>query len=385
MPRALIVTLGLSLLMACPETSDSGDGFSDADADFENTCFALGCFDEDPCTEDRCMDTGLCVFVPMEPENACLQDSHCDLGNPCVIGRCEVNGCDLQRCTFEHVPNCIPCGPMFGSCFDSNPCTPDVCDEATSMCQPKEPELECDSRCSPNSAMSANEAMWFGVGFEGSFIGTLTTHEESCEVGCECDVKAHLVDFTVPGPMLIDDETGLPLTCRLSTCGATRTVDCGSYVHGREYVVWGLTMLAGSEKDAAGAPRAIDVSPPPDQPDALRVKAMCPSGRFTEAGIMGPLRGTLVSGDDTAVLHFVPTGFEAGTTYAMADCEGCDHLPFQTATLQLTPESDSLRATLFWSDGNAQALLYPTEAGYVADLLTQDGTVFGHITLDPAP
>src|SRR5690606_35650642 len=124
--RALALSC-LLVFSGCPhiESTDLLLVDVDAEVDLANSCFSNGCFDNDPCTEDRCLETGLCLFVPSEPENACRLDFHCDTGTQCVVGRCEVTDCGLKRCLFEQVPECRPCGPMFGGCFDGDPCTPD--------------------------------------------------------------------------------------------------------------------------------------------------------------------------------------------------------------------------------------------------------------------
>ncbi|HRE90305.1 MAG TPA: hypothetical protein PK095_14320, partial [Myxococcota bacterium] len=325
MTRALALSW-LLVASGCPdiESTDTPDVDVDVavDPDLEGSCFMSGCFDNDPCTEDRCQQSGVCLFVPNEPENACLQDSHCDTGTQCLIGRCEVNDCGLKRCNFEQVPECRPCGPMFGGCFDGDPCTPDVCDEARALCEPRPAALECDSRCSAANALTSAEVQWMGPGFDGSFVGRLHVATPTCESGCECDVPLSLKDWDSFAPVLVDAQTGQPMTCRLNACGAAPAFDCGARALGREVVVFGTTIRLKADKDAAGAPAEDAAAPPRGDADAIEVSAMCPSTRaILDGGDGGRWRATLEREGLTATALFEPAP-NLGLSFVAIECDG---------------------------------------------------------------
>lgn len=385
MTRALALSC-LLVASGCPDIEGTDTPLADADAevDLENSCFVNGCFDNDPCTDDRCLETGLCLFVPSEPENACQQDFHCDLGNPCVVGRCAVNGCGLSRCTFEHLPECRPCGPMFGGCFDGDPCTPDVCDEAKALCEPKPAALECESRCGAQNAVTVAEVQWMGPDFEASFVGRLHVATPTCESGCECQVPLSLKDWDSFAPVLVDPMTEQPMTCQLNACGAAPVIDCGERTLGREVIVFGRTMRLAAEKDAAGVPAQDAAEPPRGDADALRVATMCPSTRVFFQGGDGRWLATLEREGATVTAIFDP-GQSVASFLTATECDGCEEAGLEGLTLLITPESDNLWAQLNWSTGAAHAFLYPIPGALVSELLASDGSVFGRLVLEHAP
>jgi hypothetical protein len=385
--------LALSCILAvsgCPDIESTDTPFVGVDVDvavepdLEGSCFMSGCFDNDPCTEDRCLETGVCLFVANEPENACLEDFHCDTGTQCVIGRCQVNDCGLKRCSFEQVPDCRPCGPMFGGCFDGDPCTPDVCDEAKALCEPKPAALECESRCSALNALTAAEVQWMGPDFEAAFVGRLQASSVSCESGCECDVPLSLRDWDTFAPVLIDPATGQPMTCRLDACGAQPVYDCGKHILGREVIVHGITKRLDTEKDAAQAPAEDAGAPPRGDADALLVNTMCPSTRVFSGGGDGRWRATLEREGVTVTALFDSSPSVAPLLTAI-ECDGCEALGLEGLSVLITPEGESLWTTLSWATGSAQAFLYPTEGALVSELLEADGSVFGRLALEHAP
>lgn len=68
------------------------------------------CNDVNPCTDDTCDSSGVCVFTP-DDTNSCDDDDVCTGIETCVAG------------------NCVSVDPM--ECDDENPCTDDSCDPAT--------------------------------------------------------------------------------------------------------------------------------------------------------------------------------------------------------------------------------------------------------------
>lgn len=385
MTRALALSC-LLVVSGCPDIESTNTPLVDVDAevDLANSCFSNGCFDNDPCTEDRCLETGLCLFVPNEPENACLQDFHCDTGTQCVVGRCEVNDCGLKRCRFEQVPECRPCGPMFGGCFDGDPCTPDVCDEVKAICEPRPAALECESRCSALNAVTVAEIQWMGAGFETTFVGRLHVETADCETGCECEVPLRLKDWDSFAPILVDPTTEQPLTCLLNACGNEPVIDCGDKVLGREVTVFGRTMLLGGDKDAAGAPAQDAAEPPRSEVDALVAATMCPSTRVFSGGGDGRWSATLEREGITVTALF-DSSPSVAPFLAAIECDGCEALGLEGMTLLITPEGDNLWASLSWSAESAQAFLYPIEGALVSELLAPDGSVFGRLALEHAP
>ncbi len=114
------------------------------------------CADGDPCTVDGCnVDTGACVYLPNEgactDQNACTENDSCSEGlcqgqpvdcdddNPCTDDFClETIGCihnpvnaacdDASVCTLNDWCDEGKCVGTKLNCNDYNPCTDDVCD-----------------------------------------------------------------------------------------------------------------------------------------------------------------------------------------------------------------------------------------------------------------
>lgn len=385
MTRAAVFLVVLSF--ACSEQdSPPIAGFDTADGG----CFMTGCFDNDPCTDDLCLESGECLFVPMDAGNACLDDRHCDTGtgNACEIGRCMVNACNLKRCTFELVPDCRPCGTFFGTCDGGDPCNTSICDEVSMTCGPSSRFAECDSRCS-RTARDPHEALTFWPGFEGPFAGTITPAALTCERDCECEVAMLLAnDSSTDGPRLVTAETHVPLTCRISTCDGPQTVDCGDFVHGRQYIVYGQTLNLGTAKDRAPAPPgSADTAEPFQQSDTLSVMVACPLLSSMLPSSFGSWLATLEYQGQVAALDF-DSGPNISSHAFAVDCQGCEAMPLEgleRAALLITAEWPRVRILLSWDSGYAEGDLYPNAMKLVSELKTPDDVPFGHLTLEPVP
>lgn len=148
------------------ESCDDGDACTQADRCEAGLCQGTAlCADNDPCTEDTCLD-GVCRFMARasetcvdpcasnpscdddevctedrcEPQIGCVHDPKpgaCDDGESCTVGdRCEEGRCvgeprcdDGNACTFDV---CAAGGcehrPLDSLCDDGSICTQDVCD-----------------------------------------------------------------------------------------------------------------------------------------------------------------------------------------------------------------------------------------------------------------
>lgn len=79
---------------------------------------AMECDDEDPCTEDECVE-GECVFTP-DAELCCETDTDCDDGNVCTEDSCDAG----QQCVGIMVPGCCN---FDEECEDGLSATDDQC------------------------------------------------------------------------------------------------------------------------------------------------------------------------------------------------------------------------------------------------------------------
>jgi hypothetical protein len=90
------------------------------------------CHDDNPCTDDECIDALGCVFK--------LNAAPCDDGDPCTVGdHCNAGNCaggnaldcdDAVACTVDSCVADAGClfTPDHAACNDDNPCTDDICD-----------------------------------------------------------------------------------------------------------------------------------------------------------------------------------------------------------------------------------------------------------------
>jgi len=176
---------------ACAATATSGpcdDGLActDADAcDAAATCKgkAVACDDGNPCTSDICDDKAGCVATPADGKG-CSDGNPCTGADACQKGACagvpqqcvDGNPCTLDLCNPSSgacanppgTANCDDGDPCTGGdgcaagvctgvkqvCNDSNPCTVDACNPATSQCEAKAAPGPCDDGklCTKNDA-----------------------------------------------------------------------------------------------------------------------------------------------------------------------------------------------------------------------------------------
>jgi len=109
-------TCGNGLVEAGEECDDGNlDGLDGCGNDCRFSCHGSGdCGDENPCTEDACVEGGtgrVCTHAPVS--------GACDDGNPCTAA----DRCEEGVCTGD---------PM--GCSDDDPCTKDTCDPAAGGC-----------------------------------------------------------------------------------------------------------------------------------------------------------------------------------------------------------------------------------------------------------
>lgn len=354
-------------------------------------CFESHCIDHDFCTEDRCLPSGECVFVPNNPELACQTDLHCDSENPCVTGRCKLDRCDNLRCEFTEASGCRPCGPLFGHCDDGNPCTAERCDEASGMCIFGVEVEGCDRRCSVSGAVRVIDAAWVHPGFEGAFRGRVGVADFGCDGGCECDKPARLVEDI--SAIALEAAPGVePRTCRVSSCGGALDVDCGPFAYGREYVIWGL----GSWRDPASAKDSIPPRPEPDAGgapmpqgvNALRVDGFCPSTALGDGALLGPWAGVYESGGLIAELQLslrLVEGSWVSAEAVVVGCLGCAAVGLGQGRMTVDVTEPGLLLG-FEVDGRpALARVLGREGRLTGDVLRDDGSFVGILTLTPLP
>ncbi len=348
------------------------------------TCFETGCFDGDDCTEDRCQSDGTCLFVANNPENACLEDFHCKQG-PCLTGTCETDFCGNLRCNFDDVGFCMPCDSVVSPCNDGDPCTRDACDVPKGMCTFDAADPRCLPWCSSSNALSVADAQWVGEGFFGSFRGRIVPFLSTCETGCECDQPMAIADGGVTLRLLSIDEAS-PLTCRVSTCGET-LFDCAPYASGRHYFALGTTLVVdttGKDAQAPGAP----AEPPRLAANAMRVESLCPSVSIEEDALFGLWRAHLeqdgvVAAFDLAISRIDHSPTEIEIVGNIESCEGCEAFGVTVGPVRIDPMEPGLGVRLQLARGIADGRLFGGEGAFVGELRTEDGRLFGTLSLEP--
>ncbi len=138
-----IVLLNITFPFVC------GDGLCDIDNEEDH----VGC-----CTDCECLDSNeVCIKNICAPEvsvGGCVDDSNCNLTNPCSIGTCNKESYPY-KCSVFNIESCIDgdnCCPsncfaeddtdcegfdkcsVDEDCDDSDPCTFDSCDGAPKIC-----------------------------------------------------------------------------------------------------------------------------------------------------------------------------------------------------------------------------------------------------------
>jgi len=109
---------------------DDGDDCTVNDKCFQGQCQGgaqLNCDDSNPCTDDSCDVTGICLHLANQAE--CSDDNACTTGDHCAGGHCVVTG-ELQ-CVDDNICTLNECDPVAGCvallhdgpCDDQNVCT----------------------------------------------------------------------------------------------------------------------------------------------------------------------------------------------------------------------------------------------------------------------
>ena len=109
-------------------------------------CVCGACDDDNPCTDDSCLEDGSCTFVA----NAfpCDDDDACTVGDECSEGACvpeaPVDCNDDVDCTLDGCQPESGCQsqPLDAACNDGDPCTLDSC-HATEGCQHEGQPVDC--------------------------------------------------------------------------------------------------------------------------------------------------------------------------------------------------------------------------------------------------
>jgi len=364
--------------------ASEGGGKRPLVGDVSGTCFETGCFDGDDCTEDRCQANGVCLFVALNPENACQEDFHCNQG-PCLTGTCEIDSCGNPRCNFDDVGFCMPCDSFGTPCNDGDPCTRDACDEPKGLCTFDAVDPRCLPWCSSSSALSAADAQWVGEGVFGPFRGRVVPLVSLCETGCECDQPMAVVEGGVYLRLLAKDDAS-PLTCRVSTCGETH-FDCAPYAAGREYFVLGTTLLidtTGKDAQAPGAP----AEPPRAAANAIRVDSLCPSVNLEHGALLGVWSAHLERDGAMAELGLAISRTDISPTEitivaTIEACTGCEAMGLTLEPIRIDPIEPGLGVRLPLATGTADGRLFGDQGALVGELRTEDGQAFGTLRLEP--
>ncbi len=213
---SLFMGLTLALMLAIGGCSDGGTnpedgGIDGGDGGNVECTSAAQCDDENPCTDDTCVQ-GKCVntnnTAPCDDGQACSENDvcsdgvcsgtavGCDDGNPCTNDSCD----DSEGCVY--IPNSAPCdddnactigdvcsnGSCVGgdalTCDDGNECTDDSCDPA-SGCVYSPNSNECDD----GQACSSNDHCSNGVCVGDSSVDCDDNNpctEDSCDDSLGC-------------------------------------------------------------------------------------------------------------------------------------------------------------------------------------------------------
>lgn len=132
------------------------------------------CDDASQCTDDLCDEetlTCLHLYEGQEPDeppppniNCCTTDADCNDGVPCNTDVCLQGKC--RHGSNPLYPNCCVAGtqpPNYLFCTDNNPCTSDVCNNATSTCIHQDPpnKVCCESalECEDNNPATIDKCL----------------------------------------------------------------------------------------------------------------------------------------------------------------------------------------------------------------------------------
>ncbi len=174
---------------------------------------AVGCDDNNPCTNDLCDLTGGCSYVnnqkPCTDSNPCSEidicskgscfgggPKWCDDGNPCTQDSCDKGsglcvftgtsggGCDDNNaCTTGDVCNAGVCQAKSKVvCDDGKPCTADFCNEKNGVCSA--PASPNGLACTDNNACTVGDACKNAVCVAGKY--TVCNDNNPCTLdGCD--------------------------------------------------------------------------------------------------------------------------------------------------------------------------------------------------------
>lgn len=331
------------VLVGCggPERTSSADSTEIA----QSPC-AQPCVDRDPCTDDHCdTQTGECLFVPRNPELACLYDWHCQAADACSVARCGLDSCDLQRCVQDAISGCRLCQRR-EQCDDGDPTTIDRCDGGRCASHTSD---AFEPRCFSSDGLAPDE-----VQLEGRVFAP------AC--ACPCDGP----------PLLVNSERQLTLAFSEPDAGCTVGCDalrCEPLQAGEAYVVWGIDGL--DHLDVHGFcfdPQGLDVDRAWQGEIQLNAQA--------------PIAITLlVTPDHVMMIDATP-------------CPGCT-LAVRDAAV--TPEASGdyalqvpLTVTIGALERRVTAYLYPSARGFGGPIEADDASpdrapLAGTISLEPAP
>ncbi len=125
---------------------------------------AVNCDDENPCTDDACLETGGCIHVP--------NTLPCDDGDPCSVG--------------DHCAETL-CSGTFLDCDDGNLCTDDGCAEEGCTHAPNAAPCDDGDACTPVDQCSGGVCI--GVGVPDCDDGDTCT-ADSCAAALGCQSEA---------------------------------------------------------------------------------------------------------------------------------------------------------------------------------------------------
>ncbi len=156
----------------CDDDSD-GDGAADA-ADCAVLDPAMGsCDDDNPCSEDSCLD-GKCFNVGLDEGAPCEDGNSCTLGDTCQGGECSgtplvcqdqdpctEDVCVNGECLFLKIDGCSICP---GGCDDNDVCTDDSCVNSKCVHSPIWGCTTCGKACGGQSSYGCwcDEACFWG-------------------------------------------------------------------------------------------------------------------------------------------------------------------------------------------------------------------------------
>jgi hypothetical protein len=212
---------------------DDGQVCSTVDVCSGGSCLGaeLACSDNNPCTDDTCLDGQGCVYLANDAtctdNNACsLQDAckagscvagqtlDCNDNNPCTADVCDIAaGCthtvmqgdcsDGDACTASDTCDLGECVGVTVPCDDGNPCTTDSC-SARAGCQ----YLAVSGSCSDDNACTANDACQTGQCAAGKAVACDDNNActlDTCDTQLGCQHVAQAGDCSDGNACTLND------------------------------------------------------------------------------------------------------------------------------------------------------------------------------------